>query len=241
MRPVSQQTAPLIQRGNVVVFQGDSITDAFRKPEEIIDAYQLGAGYVLMIAATLLRNRPADALGFFNRGVSGNTICDLTARWNQDTIGLKPAVISLLVGINDICQQIGGNSACSPEQFERDYRALLQSSRAARPGVRFVLCEPFAFPHGRVNERWLSPLAERQWIVEALAREFDAVFVPLQREFDKVARRPSPEYWIHDGIHPTAPGHRLIAQAWLNAARRQVMRRVPISRPRIATYATSPK
>src|ERR1041384_3840542 len=178
MRQVSQRTIPLIQRGDVVVFQGDSITDAFRKPEEIIDAYQLGAGYVLLIASSLLRNRPDDALGFFNHGISGNTIRDLIKRWQQDTIALKPDVISLLIGINDVGQQVAGNTACSPQQFEDDHRALLRRTRVTLPDVRLVLCEPFAVLCGRVHEDWLTPLTERQRIVVGLAQEFDALFVP---------------------------------------------------------------
>jgi len=230
MRP-NPQSIPLIQHGDVIVFQGDSITNAFRRPGEVIDAYQFGSGYVLMIAAHLLRSRPADHLKFFNHGVSGNTIVDIASRWNRDTLSLKPSVISLLIGINDVGQEIGGNTAMSPEQFEHDYRALLLSSRKALPAVRLVLCEPFALPCGRVDKHWLPSLSQRQWVVESLAREFAAVFVPLQKDFDRAARRTAPKYWTHDGIHPTAAGHSLIAQAWLQSVRRLSQSRMIGRRP----------
>ena len=59
---------------DTILFQGDSITNAFRRPEEINNAFQLGAGYALLIAARLLLDRPADQLTFLNRGVSGDTV-----------------------------------------------------------------------------------------------------------------------------------------------------------------------
>jgi lysophospholipase L1-like esterase len=221
-----------LRPGEVVLFQGDSITDAFRKPDEVNNAYQLGSGYVMMAAAHLLLTRPADDLQFFNRGISGQTLVDLSERWQRDALDLEPTVISLLIGINDTGREVGGNTALSPAHFERDYRVLLLRSRKALPGVRLVLCEPFALPCGLVGEHWMAPLAEKQRTVAALAREFEAVFVPLQREFDTAAKRAPASYWIYDGIHPTAPGHQLIAQAWLRAVGRAALRDRPTLRHR---------
>ena len=211
-----EPTAPFIQPGNIVLFQGDSITNALRKPDEVNNAYQLGAGYALLVAAQLLQTRPADGLQFLNRGVAGDTLGNLHERWQPDALALCPTVISLLVGINDAACEAGGNTALSAAQFEADYRALLRQSQRALPGVRFILCEPFALPVGLVNDRWLAPLAQRQRVVAALAQEFETVFVPLQREFDAAARHAPPAYWIYDGVHPTAAGHQLLAQAWLH-------------------------
>src|SRR5690348_3037982 len=118
-----------IRSGDVVLFQGDSITDAFRKPDEINNAYQLGAGYAMIVSGKLLRQRPADHLQFINRGISGHTLGHLQARWQLDAIALQPSVISLLVGINDTSRQAEGNSSLSPPQFEKEYRELLQQTR----------------------------------------------------------------------------------------------------------------
>tara|TARA_Y100001958_G_C20676302_1_gene193185 strand:+ start:45 stop:251 length:207 start_codon:yes stop_codon:yes gene_type:complete len=48
-----------------------------------------------------------------------------------------------------------------------------------------------------------------------LAREFDALFVPLQQIFDEAAEAVSPEHWVWDGIHPLPQGHELIARNWI--------------------------
>ena len=38
----------MIKPGQHILFQGDSITNAFRKPEEVCNAYQLGSGYAML-------------------------------------------------------------------------------------------------------------------------------------------------------------------------------------------------
>lgn len=206
-----------LKAGDIVLFQGDSITDAFRKPEEINNAYRLGNGYVLMVAAKLLYTRPDDQFEFQNRGISGQRLSALAARWQTDTLDLAPSVVSLLIGINDTMAQAAGNTSVSPAQYEHDYRDLLKRTRDALPGVRLILCEPFALPCGMVTEQWFEPLRHRQQAVRELAKEFDAVFVSLQGVFDAAARRVTPEYWMYDGVHPTAPGHYLLARTWLEA------------------------
>jgi lysophospholipase L1-like esterase len=135
-----------IQANDTVLFQGDSITNAFRRPEEVNNAYQLGSGYALMVAARLLAERPADNLRFLNRGVSGNRLDQMAARWDADAIALRPTVISILIGINDVGCEVRQSAPVSPEQFDAAYRALLARTQQALPDVRFVLCEPNHYP-----------------------------------------------------------------------------------------------
>lgn len=206
-----------IQRGELVLFQGDSITNAWRRPEEINNAAQLGAGYALMIAARLWTERPADDLRFENRGVSGEGIAELLARWDEDCLQLRPDVVSILIGVNDTIRRFTGRSNLSTNEFERTYRLLLERTRDALPQVRFVMCEPFALPCGMANDEWRRDIADQQEIVRKLAREFDAVFVPFQASFDEAAQRAPPEFWSYDGVHATAPGFELMARSWLQA------------------------
>ncbi len=89
---------PHIEKDAVVLFQGDSITDAGRNRE---DPNDLGRGYALFTAAWFRANHPELNVKFLNRGIGGNTIRDLDARWEADCIELKPTWLSVLVGIND--------------------------------------------------------------------------------------------------------------------------------------------
>ena len=108
-----------------ILFQGDSITNAFRKPEEVCNAYQLGSGYAMLIAAQLLAARPRETLRFTNRGVCGEGVKELLNRWQTDCLDLRPDVLSLLVGIND-SRPIEPNPVNSLEEYEQ--RSALATS-----------------------------------------------------------------------------------------------------------------
>ncbi|MNI82078.1 GDSL-like Lipase/Acylhydrolase [compost metagenome] len=86
------------------------------------------------------------------------------------------------------------------------------------PQSQLVLCEPFILRTGATDEKWslwTDLLTRYQSTVRELAKEFDAIFVPLQDVFDAAAERMEPAYWLWDGVHPTAAGHDLIAERWL--------------------------
>lgn len=206
-----------LQTEDRILFQGDSITDAFRKPEEINEAYQLGNGYVFLIAAHLRLAQPTAGYVFFNRGICGNRIANLVERWDADCLALRPTVVSLLVGINDTAHDVGGKPGASLAEYVHDYRKLLDWTRRELPAVRLVLCEPFALCAGRVTPAWRENLRPRQEAIRQLARECQAVFVPLQQPFDDACAHAPAAYWIYDGIHPTAAGFGLIAREWLAA------------------------
>ncbi|MDQ3702634.1 MAG: SGNH/GDSL hydrolase family protein [Chloroflexota bacterium] len=53
--------------------------------------------------------------------------------------------------------------------------------------------------------------------VRRLAAEFGAVLVQAQEAFDEAMRGEPPAFWSHDGVHPTTPGHAVLARAFLRA------------------------
>jgi lysophospholipase L1-like esterase len=178
----------------------------------------LGHGYAYLIAADLLYRLPSKDFHFFNRGISGNTIKDLSQRWKTDTIALKPDLLSILIGVNDTTQAVFGNKNYTIAGFENDYRALLKETKKQLPGVELVICEPFILPVEKVKERWDDfqwEILGRQKACKKLAAEFSAVFIPLQDHFNTaVEKYPPPAYWLWDGIHPMPNGHELIAREW---------------------------
>ena len=100
--PLAQENKLEIENASIL-FQGDSVTDNFHN-RTITDANidrALGTGYPFLVASLALRQHPTHGLNFFNRGVSGNKIPDLEARWQSDTLDLKPDVLSVLIGVND--------------------------------------------------------------------------------------------------------------------------------------------
>ena len=161
-----------------ILFQGDSITDGNRgrsaDPNHI-----LGHGYCFIIAAQYGAQFPEKKLTFMNRGISGNTVSNLQARWPKDTLDLKPDVLSILIGIND-------SRKVPLEQYELVYDKLLTDTKAALPNIKFVLCEPFYLPKGGHVESDArdQDVKKRQVIVAKLAEKHHAALVRLQHVFD---------------------------------------------------------
>ncbi|MEK3885176.1 SGNH/GDSL hydrolase family protein [Paenibacillus sp. PL2-23] len=201
-----------------VLFQGDSITDAGRPREQ--GASALGQGYVNFIAGKLGFELADTRHRFVNRGISGNRVSDLYARWNEDAIYLKPDIISILIGVNDVWRIMHKLPEGASDRFERAYRHLLDETREVLPNTGLILCEPFILQAGIAVEgweEWRGHLDGYRRIVAKLAEQYDAVFVGLQEQFDQAALRRDPAYWLNDGVHPTAAGHELIAREWIRA------------------------
>ncbi|MEO6650451.1 MAG: SGNH/GDSL hydrolase family protein [Chitinophagaceae bacterium] len=203
--------------GFTFLFQGDSITDGNRTRNNDWN-HVMGHGYQYIIASKLWYEFPKKGFHFFNRGVSGNKVTDLAARWQKDTLDLKPGLLSILIGINDTSAFINGDKNFSAEQYESGYRSLLQQTKQQLPDIQFVLCEPFVLSVGKVKEKWQEYSAEvdkRREIVKRLSTEHNAIFVNFQNVFNKALSKAPADYWIWDGIHPMPAGHELMARAWL--------------------------
>ena len=202
-----------IEGDALVLFQGDSITDAGRIREQGGD---LGRGYAMMAASRLGAAFPERRLEFLNRGISGNTLSEMCARWEADCVELEPDWVSILIGINDTWRWVDSGDATTPERFEEDYRDMLSRTKDAL-GARLVICEPFLLPVPDDYDRWRADLDPKIEVCRRLAGEFDAVYVGFDGLFAGAASRREAGYWAPDGIHPTPAGHALMAQAWLEA------------------------
>jgi len=208
--------------GDVVLFQGDSITDAGRNKNQELpnDAWSFGVGYANHIASWILEKMPDKDLTMYNRGISGNKVFQLADRWDKDCLGLKPSVLSILIGVNDYWHFRNGNYDGTPEIYENDFRKLLSRTIEALPEVRLVICQPFILTGTRaVDESWLEPFAVYQTIAKRVSDEFGATWVPFQEAFDKAVKLAEPTYWTADGVHPSMAGAQLMANTWLEAIR----------------------
>jgi lysophospholipase L1-like esterase len=202
-----------IAENNLVLFQGDSITDGGR---ERADPNHLGWGYPRVVANWLNALYPERRLRFVNRGISGNRVRDLLARWKSDCIDLQPDWVSILIGINDTWRRYDSNDPTAVEAFERDYRALLQLTRE-RTKAQILLMEPFVLHTPPDRAAWREDLNPKIEVVRRLASEFNATLVPMDQRFSAAARKRPPDFWAPDGVHPSEAGHTLIVQAWLEA------------------------
>lgn len=204
----------LIGHNDVVLFQGDSITDCGRIRENGSD---LGRGYALMTAGLFAAKYPELGVTFLNRGISGNRVKDLQSRWQEDCIELKPTVVSIYIGINDTWRRYDRNDPTSTEAFKAGYLKLLEETKAVLPNAKLVIVEPFVLPEPADRVGWREDLDPKIQVARELAREFGAVLVPLDGLFAQATMRAKPAAWAPDGVHPSPAGHALIAKAWLEA------------------------
>jgi lysophospholipase L1-like esterase len=209
------EDAPARPSGPHVLFVGDSVTDCGRRD----DPDGLGDGYVRVLAQGPLRGARVT-----NRGVAGDRATDLAARWDADVLRMRPDVLSVLVGINDTWRRYDAGVTTPASAFEATCRALLGSALAA--GVRrLVLVEPFVLPVTPEQERWWDEdLGERVEVVRKLAAEHGATLVPAADHLTALAGTHAPGYLAADGVHPTAAGHRALADLWWSVAGSAVLR-----------------
>jgi len=208
----------LTEKNNVILFQGDSITDAGRSKGRLNKANEpraLGTGYVFLAACQLLAENFEAKPKIFNRGISGNKVYQLAERWDKDCIALKPDVVSILIGVNDYWHTLKHGYDGTVEKYEADYRALLERTRRELPTVTLVICEPFVLRCGEVNENWIGEFDRYRSAAKKVSAEFNTIFVPFQHVFDEATKKAPPSYWAGDGVHPTMAGAYLTAQAWL--------------------------
>ena len=208
---------PKFAKGSRLLFQGDSITDMKWGRNEKDRNHYLGHSYVYLIASRLGVEMPEAQLDFYNRGMSGHKVSDLRKRWQKDALEIKPDLLSILVGVNDVGRKTEDVNIIN---WESDYRYLLEASRKANPNLRLVLLDPFVVPSGRLTKKetfnkWRKQVEQMIPVVASLAKDYQAVHIPTQEVFDTASLAVSPEHWIWDGVHPLPQGHELIARNWI--------------------------
>ena len=194
------------------LFQGDSITDADRRRDDINN---FGYGYPNIVAAKYLSEFPNE-FTFINKGISGNRIVDLYARIKIDLINLKPDYLSILIGINDVWHELSSENGVDNEKFKKILSMLIEEVKEALPEIKIIMLEPFVLKGPATEEKWATFRSEtelRAKTVKEVSEKYNLGFVPLQDKFDELSKNTETTYWLADGVHPTAAGHGVIAKA----------------------------
>jgi lysophospholipase L1-like esterase len=174
--------APTEQR---VVFMGNSITQAWAPR-----------------FAKMFPGKP-----YIGRGISGQTTPQMLVRFRQDVIALKPTVVVILAGTNDIA----GNTGPSTLEMIQDNIASMAELAAAN-GIRVVLCSVlpvFDYP-------WKPGLAPAPKIValNAWIRDYAKAHGAQYADFHSAmadGRQGLPKELADDGVHPTDAGYAVMA------------------------------
>lgn len=208
-----------VKEGDIILLQGDSITDAGRDKNdmEANKTKALGTGYAFMATSEMLYKYAGKNLQLYNRGISGNKVYQLAERWKTDCLALRPNILSILIGVNDFWHTLGGKYTGTVKTYADDLTALLDRTKQSLPDTKLVIGEPFAIPGVKaVDEKWFPAFYDYQKSAREIAAKFDASFIPYQAIFEKAIKSAPAAYWTGDGVHTSIAGARLMAEAWVN-------------------------
>jgi acyl-CoA thioesterase-1 len=170
-----------------VVFIGDSITDGWSK---FFDEQFPGKSYV-------------------NRGIDGQTTAQMLVRFRQDVISLRPSVVVILGGINDIA---GNGGPATPDMIENNLMSMVDLAHAN--GIFVVLCS--LLPANTIPWRpELEPapdvIALNSWMKRYAAGRHGVTYVDYWTAMAG-KRDGLPETLSRDGVHPNETGYRIMAK-----------------------------
>ncbi len=128
-----------------------------------------GHSYVYLLASCFGCDHVEKGITVHNRGVGGDRSADIWARWQADTLDLKPDVVSILMGINDLIRDVNENIGVSAEEYTLLLEQMITTVRAQNPNAEFVIGEPFCGIHA-ARERYHKIFAEKLPIHQAAAK-----------------------------------------------------------------------
>jgi lysophospholipase L1-like esterase len=176
-----KQTAP---GKNRVVYMGDSITDFWIANDSTFFASN----------------------NYYDRGISGQTTGQMLVRFREDVINLKPAVVVILAGINDIAENNG------PSKLEDVAGNIFSMAELAKANhIKVVISSVLpaaAFP-------WrpsINPVEKVKALNEMLYNYAKANNIVYLDYFTKMAdeKRGLPANYSKDGVHPTLAGYKVM-------------------------------
>ncbi|RZK79967.1 MAG: acylhydrolase, partial [Pedobacter sp.] len=176
--------APPSAKENRVVFMGNSITEGWKRA-----------------SPEFFSSKP-----YVNRGISGQTTPQMLIRFHQDVVNLKPKVVVMLCGINDIAGNTGPSTL---EMIEDNIAAMAEIAKANKIKVVLSSVLPaFDFPWKPNMEPANKVIALNAWIKEYAAKNgltYVDYFTPMKDE-----RNGLPKNLANDGIHPTKEGYAIM-------------------------------
>ena len=197
-REANEKLAPSMECDDRVVFMGNSITQGW------ID--QLPEFF-------------APEKHYINRGISGQTTPQMLLRFRQDVINLRPKVVVILAGTNDIAGNTGPSTL---EMIEDNIRSMTELAQAN--GIQVVLCAivpayDYPWKHGLEPAPKIMELNNR---IKKYASTRGAVYCDY---FTAMAdnRNGLPTELSGDGVHPNKEGYAIMQPIVENAIARALL------------------
>ena len=163
--------------------------------------------------------------GFFSaarldRGISGQTSAQMLLRFSADVVALKPKVVHILAGTNDVAGNLGPNR---PEDFKNNIRAMADIADANGIAVVIGAIPPADRFLWRSQLKPAAQIGELNAWLKAFAASRGYAFADYHAAMATEAGAMRPAF-SKDFVHPNRAGYAVmapIAQAALDEARRR--------------------
>ena len=184
-REENAKLGPPAPRENRVVFYGNSITEVWAKN-----------------FPTMFPGKP-----YIGRGISGQTTPQMLVRFNQDVVALKPKVVVILAGTNDIAGNTGPSTI---EMIENNLRSMAEIAKAN--GIRVVMSSVlpvYDYPWRPGLEPAPKIMALNAWMKDYAAKT-GATYLDYHSAMQD-ERHGMRAGLASDEVHPTEAGYRVMA------------------------------
>ena len=188
------------QRPAKVIFFGDSITQAGVKP----------GGFISLMQAF---QTPYELVG---AGISGNKVYDLYFRMEDDVLKLKPEIVVIYVGVNDVWHKQTYQTGTDPNRFISFYSEMIKKMQSA--GIKVIICTPAVIGEKTdFSNPQDGDLNSYSQLIRNLAKQYNCTLVDLRKEFlayNLVHNADNKESGIltTDRVHLNPAGNKLVAE-----------------------------
>jgi acyl-CoA thioesterase I len=194
-----------LKQGDTIVAIGDSITAA--------------GGYLRDIDAVLAQQYPKLKLAkVVNKGIPGHRVEDLAPRFDKDVVQLKPTIVTLNIGVNDVWSRLSKPLDAKDVAFYKETVAKMVD-QAQKAGIRVILLTPTVVgedPNTESNKRLVAYVKA----MKEIAADKKCQLVDLHAMFlTALKKKPADKKtWLTvDGVHMLPPGDAIMAIGVLRA------------------------
>jgi lysophospholipase L1-like esterase len=207
---VGKPTVPALREKDVIVFLGDSITQAGVQPD----------GYVTLTAQGIAKAYPDKGIQVVGAGISGHRVPDCQQRLDRDVLQKNPTIVIIYIGINDVWHW-SANRGTKKEDFDAGLREMIGRIQAA--GARVILCTPTVIGEKTDGSNHFDAMLEEySQISRTVAKETGSQLLDLRAAFLAYLREHNPQnaaqgILTSDSVHLNKNGNQVLSELMLGA------------------------
>ena len=192
----------------VIIF-GDSITQAGVNP----------GGFIVKMQEMLAKQNQAADYELIGKGIGGNKVYDLYLRMEDDVLALKPDVVVIYIGVNDVWHKSSYGTGTDPDKFVKFYEAMIRKIQAG--GSKIILCTPAVIGEKPDNSNQQDgDLNSYSALIRDLATRQNLPLVDLRKAFMEYNLKNNPTnkdrgILTTDRVHLNEAGNQFVAEQML--------------------------